>query len=263
MKFRYNGKDFNIKGTSEEDHIYRRICEGSTFYEIDLLEYAAKFMKERSAKNSIAIDVGANIGNHSIFIQSFLAEYLIAVEPNPDTLPTLKSNLSENIGNYTIYENGLGESTSRGNIVLPDGAANNIGMAKLNLDGGDVDIITLDSMVEDWQSNNDEKGQITLIKIDVEGMELSVLKGAQKTIEKYQPHLLLEAATPSEFLSLKGFLKEIGYTPLRHYAGTPVYHFSYKPTRWVIFQARMVQVILNIKRKIRRKSRKLKRLLSS
>jgi protein O-GlcNAc transferase len=226
MEFQYKGKFFCIDGAAENDRIYRVIRESNSFYEIDLLEYSHHIMKSFNPSNSLAIDVGANIGNHSIYFQSFLASYIIAVEPNSEILPILKRNLSRNIKNYTIHEKGLGEFFGKGSIVYPPGSENNIGMAKIELSGGNIDIVTLDSLIENWQDINGVEAIISLIKVDVEGMELSVLKGAKDTISRHRPHLLLEAATPSNFLELKHYLEPLGYLPLGHYAYTPVYHFS-------------------------------------
>lgn len=259
MQFEYNNKNFTFAGTSANDHIYKRITNSRTFYEIELLKYIAKTMSHSGFNNTVAIDVGANIGNHSVFLQSFVAEHIICVEPNPNTLPTLKKNLDNNIRNYTIYENGLGETSGRGNISLPDGATNNIGMAQLIPGSGEIEIITLDYMVADWQNKHNNHDPILLIKVDVEGMELSVLKGAIKTINKYKPELFLEAASRPELKQLKSYLKSIDYLPLRRFSGTPVYHFSYKPSISTIIESRLAHFMWNTKRKIKRKIKKIKR----
>jgi FkbM family methyltransferase len=256
MKFQYKGRDFHITGALEKDHLYKVICNTGTFYEIALLKYIAYFMKHSKRENSIAIDVGANIGNHSIFFQSFLTEYVIAVEPNPKVLTALKRNLAANIEKYTIYENGLGESLGRGSVILPDHSTNNVGMAKLNLGSGDISVTTLDSMMEDWYAQYNVKGRTILIKIDVEGMELSVLKGAKKTIETYRPHLFIEATTDSEFSDIENYLERFGYQPICHYGITPVYHFCYVPTQYALHKAQWSHMRFTIQKRIRQRLQK-------
>ncbi len=250
MKFRYKNKKFDISGTSKGDHIYKSICNDRVFYEIDLLEYAAQLVKGPNKPDSLAIDAGANIGNHSIFFQSFIVEHLIAVEPNPDTLPILKSNLEKNIQHYTIYENGLGESFGQGSIILPDCDKGNKGMAQIGLGEGEIQVITLDALVKDWQDKNNLNGHVALIKIDVEGMELAVLKGAVETLKKYRPHLLIEATTPPKLEEFKEFLSEFGYGPICHFAATPVYHFCHKPTQYARLKAAFMKLYLKIKRRL-------------
>jgi FkbM family methyltransferase len=228
VKFEYRQKTFDIESVSQEDWIYTRIVQTGTFYEIDLLEYISSIKRYFSKKNSIAIDVGANIGNHSLFLRSFLVDHLIAVEPNPKVLPVLSRNLERNINSYSIYDCALGETDSLGSIVLPDGAEKNIGMAKIALDGKDktIRITTLDAIVAQWKKSNIQNGIISIIKIDVEGMELAVLKGARNTIRKYRPHLFIEAGTPEEYFEVNTYLRSLGYQALGKWAATPVYHFS-------------------------------------
>ena len=70
-----------------------------------------------------------------------------------------------------------------------------------------------------------------VIKIDVEGMEPQVLKGAENTILEYKPHLFTEAATKEELQKIYNFLRPFGYRKLPgHWAETPVYHFAHNPT---------------------------------
>ena len=252
MKFKYKHKVFDMEGVSQEDHIYRNIIKHRSFYEIDLLQYMHLINNHRKKKNTIAIDVGANIGNHSIFFQSFLTDYVISVEPNPNVLPILEKNLNQNISNYAIYGSALGETEGVGNIVLPDVGTNNMGMTKIKIypDSKDstIRIITLDSMVDDWRQKHNigDKVSIAIIKIDVEGMELAVLKGAKNTIKTNKPDLYIEAATVEKFEELNNFLGSLGYKMLSRWAATPVYHFSYNPSKSLLFAvclARIYRVI--------------------
>jgi hypothetical protein len=52
---------------------------------------------------------------------------------------------------------------------------------------------------------------VGLIKIDVEGHEMSVLRGAQSTISRWKPSLVLEANSDKHFIQLERWLDEIGY----------------------------------------------------
>lgn len=244
MNFEYKNKTFDIEGYSETDHIYRTIVNSHCFYEIDLLEYMLSIKKHISKLNSVAIDVGANIGNHSIFFRSYLTEHLIAVEPNPIVASILERNLRNNIDNYSIYRNALGETEGKGSLAFPENAETNIGRVKIhqNDNTGTVEIVTLDSMVEDWSSHHGTKADISIIKIDVEGMEMAVLKGAEATIRKYRPHLFLEAATEDEFYKLKRYLNGLGYRDLCQWAATPVYHFAYNPPVGLMIRALWIKL---------------------
>jgi len=235
MRFEYRSKSFDIEGASQDDHIYRQIFRTSNFYEIDLLEYIYKLKPfiYLKGKINICIDIGANIGNHSVFFSSFFADHLIAIEPNPNVLGQLRRNLSRNAENYTLIECAVGEKESRGTIVLPKSLKDNVGAAKVNVEknGGDIKISTLDSVVSPWNKNSENSVSVCFIKIDVEGMEIQVLKGAVKTIRKYKPHVFAEAATKKDFRKIYSYLQSLGYKRMPGFwAATPVYHFAHSPT---------------------------------
>ena len=250
MKFSYQGKNFDIAGVSTEDHIYKKIVETQNFYEINLLTYIRFLKKSSPYENSLAIDVGANIGNHSVFFNSFIAKQLISVEPNPAVLDKLKRNLAQNLKNYSLFECGAGEVETSGKVVLPKDAANNIGMATLELSSEEnaISIRPLDSIVEEWQANNEFSGRVTLIKIDVEGMELSVLKGANNTIQKHHPSLFVEAATKEHFEEINQYLTKLDYRALGKWTATPVFHFEYKPSLQFTLLTKIFRFLIKQKR---------------
>lgn len=250
MQFEYKSKSFDIEGISQDDHIFRSIVRSGAFYEIDLLEYmywVSQFWHFDESRVLI-IDVGANIGNHTIFMRSFIADHLIAIEPNSKVIPLLRRNLSTNIDNYTVCECAVGQNEGLGEIAMPDNANNNVGMARVmsSSNGGDVKILTLDSVIGSWQQEQNTRFNVSLIKIDVEGMELDVLKGAEKTIKKYKPHLFVEAATNEEFQILNDYLCHLGYRKLSRWAVTPVYHFAHNPTMSLILRVRYIQLLNKI-----------------
>ena len=254
MKFQYLRKTFDIESISSDDHILKTITKNKCFYELDLLEYMRLVVKRNSEQNTIAIDVGANIGNHSIFMRSFLANHLIAIEPNTIVLPFLHRNLSQNISDYSVYECALGEHVGSGRIAMPTNAKNNIGMARVMVDDniGGIEITTLDKIVDTWEQSNDISGCINVIKIDVEGMELGVLKGAEMTIRKHKPSIFAEAATARDLCQLNNYLQTIGYNKISVWGATPVYHFAYSPGPQYILRARIAEYFTRLRRKIAR-----------
>lgn len=197
---------------SEEDHIAKIIKASGDFYERELLNY----LRLLGIRGECAIDVGANIGNHSIFFAAFLAEKVISIEPNRDLVPVLRANLSVNDCQYEIITAAMGAETGLGWISYP--LENNIGAGKVTKGAGDVDIITLDQAAP-------RKG-VFLIKIDVEGMEMDVLKGAAQLIDAQHPDLVIEASTAAEFYAIDVFLRSFGYRCLSKWNSTPTYHFS-------------------------------------
>jgi len=220
---------------SRNDHIGNIVRNTGTFYEIDLLNYIT-FISEVSRVDdnwqSVAVDVGANIGNHSVFFGKYVADYVLAVEPNPEVVDILRRNLSRNRIASEVIATCLGEKTAHATLVAPAGAECNVGMTRAvqvrSASDNAVSVLTLDSICTspEWQN---EKSVVSIIKIDVEGMELAVLKGATRTIDKNKPELFVEAQTDREFKEIDDYLRPLGYKKLSTWGATPVHHFSWNP----------------------------------
>ncbi|MBE9157912.1 FkbM family methyltransferase [Nodosilinea sp. LEGE 06152] len=235
MDFRYRDQTFSINSLSESDHIYKHIVESNSFYEIDLLEYIYSLRSFLPRGKAIAIDVGANIGNHSIFLGKFLSDYVFAIEPYEPTFQVLQDNLRRNLSGdqYFTFCLAVGESDGTGVMKLPDDGDSNFGMMKFEAssEGGRTRLVTLENLVDEACTKELLNANVAIVKIDVEGMEMSVLRGGRKILEKFKPHLFIELSTDSAFESASQFLDELGYKVMSCHADTPVYHFAYKPNQ--------------------------------
>ncbi|MFZ4214160.1 FkbM family methyltransferase, partial [Pantoea endophytica] len=120
----------------------------------------------------------------------------------------------------TAFQMGLGSYETTAKLGAVD--AKNIGMTKLQVsESGGIRIATLDSMVKDEPENS-----ISVIKIDVEGMEMEVLGGAVKTLERHSPVIYAEAGTPPEFEAISVFLSKFGYLATKRFNATATYLFE-------------------------------------
>ena len=89
-------------------------------------------------------------------------------------------------------------------------------MNRLNLDdAGDISVIPLDTLSEGHV--------VRLIKIDVEGMELDVLRGATQTLTRDRPLLYIEASDDAQRQLIDGFLTAFGYRRHARFNDTPTY----------------------------------------
>jgi FkbM family methyltransferase len=248
----FRGRTFSIECNDTKDHLYLEITRSGTFYEVDLLRYMDAMADCFTAENSLAIDVGANIGNHSIFFASYLVGHVIAVEPNARVASLLRANLGSNVANFTVKQLALGNSPGRGRVVGPREAAGNVGMTQIRSIGedepGSVEITSLDAVVDSYNSTASSAVVVTLIKIDVEGMELDVLRGATEVLKRDRPHIFVEAATREHFQSLRAFLAQYGYLPLSRWAVTPVYHFAHQPSAALRLRSRRLKLASEIVR---------------
>jgi FkbM family methyltransferase len=229
MQITHHGRRYAMTGV-DGDHIAKLLKKTGTFYEIDLLKYMQSIKGYLPAGETI--DVGANIGNHTIFLAEFVRPPVTAYEPSPKVLPLLKDNLSNNGIDATVVELGLGANQGFGQVEIVDQA--NIGNTRVIPGQGDTPITTLDDECRGKE--------VALIKVDVEGMEIQVLQGAVETLKRCKPHLFLEAATKAHLKELREFLEPLGYRPVVRWAYTPVWHFVVDPPKDLIRKARWMRL---------------------
>ncbi len=197
------------------DPICREILENG-FYEKEILramQYLAK------GKNGIAIDVGANIGNHTIFF-SKIFPHVIAFEPVPRNCWILKANLHLNrISNVTLVEKGLGAKAEILLLGNDDPENTNNGFSLESIDPSQaagnlchVEVVRGDDALETLGLG----GEIAIIKVDVEGLEPQVLQGLEKTILKHRPIIFWEAFTHETANLSVEILRAMGYKHFYH-----------------------------------------------
>lgn len=136
------------------------------------------------------IDAGANIGETSLEFSRRVGETgkVIAFEPDPQTFARLKKHLDVNrCTNVIAINEGVGKT--EGESLLKEGKNNSGGnRIAVNGSGGKkIRLTTIDRTVEKLQLQN-----VDFIKIDVEGFEMQVLGGAEKTLERFHPALFIE-----------------------------------------------------------------------
>jgi FkbM family methyltransferase len=217
--FKYNSSNIYFFLPNPEDYIQRAIMFNKNYYELQMLEFIQNTTKK---KNLVIVDAGANIGNHTIFFSKFLdAKRVYAFEPQKYVFEILSKNIKlNNLENKVkLYNIGLGEKRSKGSLIVVD--ENNLGRSKLNLNSeGEIEVIPLDDIL----FNKEDK--VDLIKIDVEGMELDVLKGAKKILSEYHPDLYIEAITESQFLSISQYLSNYNYIAQKRFNRDPTFLFK-------------------------------------
>ncbi len=163
----------------------------------------------------VVIDVGANIGTHTVFFSKKVAAegMVYAFEPQRITFEFLCANLALNgLLNVVPLQNGAGDQ--HGEIIVPvlnPSVAQNFAALKIegHVAGDLVKVVPLDVL---------DLKRCNLIKIDVEGMELKVLHGAEKTIRDHRPFLFVENNTPEGAPELVQSLFDLGYSCWWHIA---------------------------------------------
>ena len=124
---------------------------------------------------SVFIDVGANIGTHSLAAASLVGARgrIVAFEASPRTCKFLRKNIELNgFENIEVINSAVGDRD--GNLLFSDFTQDDVNRPSIDGGGNEVEIVRLDSII-------DEKN-IRLLKIDVEGFEPAVFQGGLNTL---------------------------------------------------------------------------------
>lgn len=147
-----------------------------------------RFVSERGILAGLAkpgnciIDVGANIGYYMLLFRKMVGEKgrVICFEPEPSNFAEIDSNIKNNsLMNVDLTQAAVGMMSGKTSF-----SCGLNGMVQPNGSGDlDVEMVPLDLVITE---------KVDLIKIDVEGYEAYVLKGAEILIERFHPALFLE-----------------------------------------------------------------------
>jgi FkbM family methyltransferase len=189
------------------DFIQRRIFAHRTFYEEKLL----RKMRQMALfdPNGAVFDIGANIGNHAVFFGKIMqARHVTCFEPQNVASRILAKNIALNSlqDRTTVVRTLLGEKSGKADILSHSGR-NLGGTSFAESQKGAFDIIALDDYCIAHRVTT-----IDFMKIDVEGMQLSVLTGARQVLGDLKPVLWVELiAANDEFAATQAFLQGFGY----------------------------------------------------
>ena len=162
----------------------------------------------------VALDVGANIGNHSVFMARHFSRVL-SFEPNPTALAPLRCNV-ELAGAHHVHVFPVGLADRAGTLDFVQNQSGNLGgsgFAFTGLRSGAV-ISCEVAKGDDLLTPAALGGALRLVKIDVEGAELAVLKGLAATLRREHPLVLFEsnrAEGPGGGREVFACLRDLGY----------------------------------------------------
>ncbi len=189
-----------------KDTIQKHIVQTQNFYESDFLDHICTIKNgivTKAIHNGLVLDIGANIGNHTIFFLTKKARKVLSFEPVKDTFNILKRNVEVNDfqNKVNLFNAGVGQT--KGKAVLKYYNSKNIGMSQLSpSQNGDIPILSIDDL------NIEER--INFVKIDVEGFEAEVIKGMTETLKQNKPLIMIEIRDYL-FAEINDILQSIGY----------------------------------------------------
>jgi FkbM family methyltransferase len=177
------GRPVSFFVTTDQDTIMGQNAYGY-FYELEELA----IMRRHSIANAVFLDVGANIGNHTIYFAKLLdARQVICIEPNPEAIRILRVNIDLNQlqDRVDLTHIGCGLSDHVGRAIIGRTIEMNLGGTTLEpRDDGTIALVPGDKLLNGRN--------VDFIKIDVEGMELKVLQGLEQTISRFKPNIFVE-----------------------------------------------------------------------
>jgi len=187
--------------TDLEDFYHASIC-----YEPKTLAFILKCLK----KGDVFVDIGANIGGYTIRAAKTARAY--AFEPHPRNFHflTLNIKLNQVIDRVVAFQAAAGSYVGKAKLFISDFHGRHSLMttwAKGEHRSIEVDAITLDSILADEEC-------INVIKIDVEGGEPLVLKGAENVLKRTEI-VILEATNPSSFSLASKILAKHFFRPIK------------------------------------------------
>ena len=199
--FIYNKNDIFIGRSVEK---YGEFSEAELF-----------LIKQLCEEGDVIIDIGANIGTHTLAFSKIVGESgkVIAFEPQKIIFQTLCGNMAINsITNVDCFQ--LAVYSQSKSFFIPE-----IQYNKIN-DFGSVDIKTEENGIKVRAIVLDDfldVTQLKLMKIDAEGMEYEVLLGASQLIKNLRPFIYLENEKPEKSKRLIELLQSLDYRLFWHF----------------------------------------------
>jgi len=173
------------------------------------------------------IDIGGHIGYFSLLAAAIVGPSgkILTFEPETTNQDRLRANISDNhYNNINLVPCAVGESTEDVQFYINqdnDGghAMWDISRHEFNIKSREnTEIRTVPQTTLDLYLQNTDLGKLRMIKMDVEGSELKVLRGAKQTLLKYQlPFIIAEvnryalAQLGSSEEDLRSYMSELGY----------------------------------------------------
>jgi len=153
----------------------------------------------------VFVDVGAALGNHSLFFASFCApKYVIAIEPRAESCKRQRALYQLNGVERRVHVHNCAVS-DKPSIMGLEHFGPNLGQFRL-VPGEDVKVETLDIIMAMEQAR-----PVRVVKIDVEGHELHVLRGAEMLLSQQRPALFIEIRSRQRYADVTKYLARFGY----------------------------------------------------
>lgn len=194
-------------------------------------------IRRHLSAGAVFVDVGAHIGYYSLKAAPIVGSgRVIAIEPNPPTVKELRDNIAAS-GATAIDVQPVACSDRESTIDLYAAPRANTGQSSLSRanaaqEGAIAGVYRVRARPLDAIVADEHVSRVDVIKIDVEGAEMLVLKGAAATLDRYHPAVIVEIIEKqlnqmgASGAQLREFLQAHGYAPRGTYIDNVEFDWS-------------------------------------
>lgn len=184
-------------------------------------------------------DVGANTGFYSLLARHVNRAIPIrAFEPYPPVLTLLGENLALNEGAVDVVPVAVADECGQAKLFIPHAdhglveTSASLDPAFKDGDHGEVVVVPVTTL--DQFNAEHAHEAVSLVKVDVEGMEHAVLSGAAALIDRHRPWLVVEVLPTSDIASLEDHRTRLDYVDVElHADGARIADVvAFAPTAW-------------------------------
>jgi len=171
--------------------------------------YLGQYTRRRALQaGEVVLDLGANLGCFMLPAARVVAPTgrVYCIEPVPENLGHLRRTVAANgLNNVTVIPQAVGAERGVTRLNLCPRSGGHSALFDYGGDTVDVPTTTVDDLVAELGL-----GRVDFVKMDVEGMETEVLRGAARTLRAHRPHLCMAGYhRPGDVTELPGLLREI------------------------------------------------------
>jgi FkbM family methyltransferase len=173
---------FNLDLAKKNHQTINGWLKSNYLYEPDVAKFICRILKPRD----MAVDVGANVGIHTLLMATLVEKegFVFSIDPSDENIAEIQDNVRINSLNNVYVKKSLMGGTL-GDRAYFHHQITDSGNSHVTIDAGlyndantkFMEIETLDHLLQ-------KEEKIKLIKMDVEGYEVNILKGAEKLLER-------------------------------------------------------------------------------
>ena len=171
----------------------------------------SRFMAEHITRGSTCIDIGANVGYYTLLMSRATGDEgrVYSIEPSPSALKRLQENINLNrLNNVRVVPFGVSDQTGRRRFIVDAGNLGTGHFEDVSEDG--LELIRLRDVI-----SRDDLAGVSVIKVDVEGMEAGVLREILTLLPQMSARatVIAEISSSNETREVAAALVSQGFRP--------------------------------------------------